>query len=134
MNRDELQQLVDHCLSFAESLLVKHGEFFPFAASVNSQGEFKSVGTYDNNDQPLSETVIHELRRLLDIESSTNIIRGYSIAYDCSATKNPESEKVDAVAIEAYPVNGQRLTYYYPYVINGNLIEFGEPWGVVNDR
>lgn len=135
MSRNDLQQLIDHSLGLVEVLLIKQeGEFFPFGAAVNNEGELSSVGSYDGDERPASEKVIDDLRHYFEVEFSKNVIRGYSIAYDCLAQRNPESEKSDAVAIECYPVDDQRVTYYYPYkVTHAILVEFGEAWGIVNE-
>jgi hypothetical protein len=44
MAHPELDELLDTLLPFAQQMLQKHGEFFPFGAAMTSSGEIRHVG------------------------------------------------------------------------------------------
>lgn len=133
MNKDELQKLVDYCIGFAKVMLGEGGEFFPFGASI-SKGQLNSVGSFDGDECPSSEKVINDLRNFLRREFSQTLIDGYVIAYDSLSKRNSESAKSDAIAIECYPVDNRRVTYFFPYKIDEyGQLELGDLWQIVND-
>lgn len=118
----------------AENLLVKQdGEFYPFGAKIDNQGTLTSVGHYDGDEFPLSQTKIDELKKFFEQEVTDQKIRAYAITFDCLAEKDDSSEKTDAIAIECYSKeNAQRTIYYFPYrLLTNNELEFGEAWGTI---
>ena len=42
---DEIQEILNFLLPYAEQMLNEHGEFYPYAAELDSEGELNAVGT-----------------------------------------------------------------------------------------
>ncbi len=60
--QDDLDGLVNATLPFAQQMLEGHGEFFPFAAAVTSDGTIELVGTDPGaDDRPASTEVLNQL-------------------------------------------------------------------------
>jgi hypothetical protein len=59
--RDEMDSLLDMLLPFAQQQLEKHGEFFPFAASIDSSGAQAMVAVDLGDEHPASKDVIDSL-------------------------------------------------------------------------
>src|SRR5215213_7749263 len=50
---DEIQEILNFLLPFAEQRLNEHGEFYPYAAAVDSEGELSAVGAQvDESESP----------------------------------------------------------------------------------
>ena len=49
---DEIQELLNFLLPYAERMLSQHGEFYPYAAALGSDGELNAVGTDLDDDSP----------------------------------------------------------------------------------
>ena len=134
LGQEDFQELINHCHDMAEKLLLEQdGEFYPFGAKINEQGEVINIAHYDGDDFPLSDVKIKQLKDYFESEIKNERIRSYAISFDCLARKDSDSEKTDAIAIECYSrVNGQRNIYYYPYKrLTVDKLEFGEPWGII---
>lgn len=120
----------------AEKLLLRqNGEFYPFGAEIDNDGELKNIGHYDGDEFPLSQTKIDELRKYFKKATDNENIRAYAITFNCLAKKDEESEKTDTIAIDCYLRDSeQRTIYYFPYKrITSDKLEFGEPWGISID-
>jgi len=120
----------------AENLLIKQdGEFYPFGAKIDNQGTLTHIGHYDEDEFPLSQTKIDELKKFFEQEITNERIRAYAITFDCLAKRDDISEKTDAIAIECFSKeNEQRTIYYFPYRrITNNKLEFGEAWGITSE-
>src|SRR6266508_6622053 len=60
--QDDLDGLVNATLPFAQQMLERHGEFFPFAAAVTSDGTVELFGTDPGaDDRPASRDVLNQL-------------------------------------------------------------------------
>lgn len=136
MDKNDIQELINHSHDMAEKLLLQqNGEFYPFGAVINNLGELIHIGHYDGDEFPLSQTKINELRKYFTKEIENENIRAYAITYDSLAKKDEDSEKTDAIAIDCYlSESGQRTVYYYPYKRTTNEdFTFEEPWGIIMD-
>lgn len=115
----------------AEKLLLnQEGEFYPFGSTITTNGEYKEVGFYEGDDFPISKTLINGLKQNFEKSIESGTIRSYAITFDCLAQKDENSVKTDAVAIQYYSIEDDlKATYYYPYQIAEEEVQFGEPWG-----
>ncbi len=52
---EEIQEILNFLLPFAEQMLSEHGEFYPYAAALGSDGELSAVGAdLEDDDSPMS--------------------------------------------------------------------------------
>lgn len=69
--QDDLDGLVNAALPFAQQMLDKHGEFFPFAVAVDLHSDIRMIlGDPDLGERPPSaevlSTILHQFRRIRD--------------------------------------------------------------------
>src|ERR1700747_1558182 len=62
MAHPDLDQLLNALLPFARQQLSKRGEFYPFGASLNSNGEIVAAGVDDGREYPDSQSIIDLLK------------------------------------------------------------------------
>lgn len=129
MNQEDIQTLIDNNLAMAERLLLKQNEFFPIGAHIDHEGEFAFVGLHDGDDFPLSTALIGQFKEQFEAQLSSNEIRAYAITYDTRVTTSIFPNKVDAITMLVKHQNGHAVSYYFPYKLNNNEIEYFESWG-----
>jgi len=67
--QDDLDGLLDAALPFAQEMLAKHGEFFPYGAATTAAGETKLIAADpDEGEQPESMSVLASLVEGLQVE------------------------------------------------------------------
>jgi hypothetical protein len=55
MSTEEVEDLMNELIPFAQNMLTEYGEFFPFGGVVTSKGEIVHISAYDGNEQPPSQ-------------------------------------------------------------------------------
>ena len=65
MSRPDLDALLNALLPFAKQMLAKHGEFHPFGASMNNDGEISMTAGYTGDEHPEASEVIELLEQAL---------------------------------------------------------------------
>lgn len=111
--RQDYNALLEMLMPFAEQMLKKHGEFFPFGAAVNTTGELLAAAGYDGTETPPSEDVIALLVQGFQNDARAGKIRASGICYDGRIVE--DGKKVDAVIISLEHVSGNATKTCVPY-------------------
>src|SRR5215471_11188404 len=111
--REDYNALLQFLMPFAEQMLKKYGEFFPFAAAVSTAGELAAHATYDGNEMPASEEVIASLVQAFQAEARDGKVRATGICYDGRIVQ--DGKKVDAVIISLEHASGNATKTCVPY-------------------
>ncbi|MDB6028280.1 MAG: hypothetical protein JWM68_4503 [Verrucomicrobiales bacterium] len=111
--QDDYSSLLNALIPFAEEMLKKNGEFFPFGAAVSTAGEVSAHAIDDDDEMPESEEVIASLVQEFQTEARAGKIRATGICYDGRIVQ--EGKKVDAVIIGLEHVTGSGSKTYVPY-------------------
>jgi hypothetical protein len=123
---DEIQELVNFLLPHAERMLNEHGEFYPYAAAVDSAGSIEPVGPAVESDDPDVGDILVALHADLREQAAEGAIRASGIAADVTLTDPDSGETTDAVQIELDHAEGDALDVYVPYEREGEGVKFGE--------
>ena len=99
MAHADLELLLDVALPFAQKMLKKHGEYFPYGNSMSMTGEIKDVGAFDGDEHPASADVIAMLRNAFQSQAKNGEIRASSICYDSRVIPPGSASKSDAIAL-----------------------------------
>ena len=113
--KQEAEQVMDPLLSIAASLLEKHGEFYPIGGYLSSDGRFTVAGFHGGSENPTSDEVIRDLRRVFTQTAAKAGYRAVGLAYDVRVTPPRGSGPTDAVLVELEHANGYRVNVYWPY-------------------
>jgi hypothetical protein len=112
--RAELDTFLDPLLGFAHDLLKKHGEFFPFGATIGSDGQMALSGADTGSERPPSKEVIDLLVGGMRAQAEAGTIRAAAICYDIRF--RPEGgEMSDAIALSLEHTAGDRALVVQPY-------------------
>lgn len=125
-----VEELLDAIFPFVEELLVKNGEFYPVAAAIKTDDQVAMVGSWDGNDNPLSEDVIKSLKAGLREGAVNGKYKAAAILYDVTVTDNETKEKQNAIAaLVENNIDAEAFTLYYVYQLtDDNELEYGESW------
>lgn len=111
--RQDYDALLAALLPFAEQMLKKYGEFYPFAATVGTTGEVSLSAAYDGDEKPPSEDLIALLAQAFQGEARIAKIRATGICYDGRVVR--DGKKVDAIIISLEHVSGNAIVTCLPY-------------------
>ena len=124
--KEEIEQLLNFLLPFAEQMLSKEGEFYPCAAIVDADGEVTAVATYEGDEHPDVGELLVTLHAQLREQAADGAIRASGIAADVTLTDPDSGETTDAVQVELDHADADAVDIYVPYESAGDEIKFGE--------
>jgi hypothetical protein len=115
MAHPDLDNLLNALLPFAQQMLAKHGEFYPFGATMSTDGQIVLAAVYDDDERPPSQQLIdstaHEFRQ----QAAAGEIRAAGICYDVRTILPGETEKTDAICLGLEHQAGQCMSVFLPY-------------------
>ncbi len=106
--QSDLDGLLDAVLPAAQQLLDSHGEFYPFAAKVNSDGELAMLAAHTGDERPRSNELLDALSA--GALSQLDSLRAVALVSD---VRLPESS--DAVRVELEHEDGVAMAVLLPY-------------------
>ncbi|SHK00828.1 hypothetical protein SAMN02745181_3018 [Rubritalea squalenifaciens DSM 18772] len=117
--KEDAQALVDEFMPFAELMLTKHREFFPFGGRMSVGGEITHEGASDGTEQPPSQTLIDLLRQAHKQQAAKKEIRAACIVYDIRTIPPGKAEKQDVIAFELDHRDDYSVVVVFPYSFAG---------------
>jgi hypothetical protein len=123
---EEIQQLLNYLLPFAEEKLTREGEFYPYAAAIDSTGSIEPVGPAVGSDDPDVSDILIALHADLREQAAEGSIRASGIAADVTLTDPDSGETTDAVQLELDHAEADAVDVYVPYERAGEGVKFGE--------
>jgi hypothetical protein len=122
---EEIQEVLNFLLPFAERMLTEHGEFYPYAATMSVDGEVTAVPTEGGDEDPDVSDLLVELHAHLREQAAEGSIRASGIAADVTLTDPDSGETTDAVQVELDHAQGDAVDVYVPYESGGEGVKFG---------
>ncbi len=112
----------------AETLLTKHGEFYPIGAIMLSDGEIRHVGArIQDDDHPPSQSSIDLLTENFQKEAKKGKLRAAGICHDVLTVPPGEHQKQDAICCCLEHCLGEAVDVYEPYVrTEDGSFQYGE--------
>jgi len=127
----ELEQLLDTALPFAQQMLAKHAEFYPYGVTMDPKGKIKNVGGYTGDEHPKSTEVIDLLRAAYRRDGEAGQIMACALVYDIRTLPPGQTDKTDAVAVVLDHRDGLSLVMNYPYKIGvDKKVQFSTPFAM----
>lgn len=123
-SNSRLEKLLNALVPFAQEMLSKHGEFYPFGMYLNTQDEIVVTGQDLHEEHPASQKVIDSLVQIFR-NGKENILAA-GIAFD-SKVETDDHQKVDAIAVRLEERGGHTILAHFPYKKVDDKYEFGEP-------
>ena len=131
MAHPDFDELLNALIPFAQQMLAKHGEFFPFGVTMSNDGEIAAEAAYDVDEQPPAEQLISMLTEAFRQKAGSGQIRAAGICCDVRTIPPGKTEKTDALCLELEHQAGDAANLYLPYKkgLFGRY-KYGEIFGV----
>ncbi len=115
MANPDFEQLLNVLLPFAQQMLSKYGEFYPFGATIDVSGKTAFAEGYTGSDKPESLECIDLLSGGFKKQAEQGEIRTSAICYDVRTIPPGQTEKVDAICIAFEHNSGEAINVMVPY-------------------
>jgi len=125
--REQLNSLLDPSVSFAQDMLKKHGEFFPFGMALKPDNAVELVAGYTGSEHPPSSEIIELLIEGFRSKATNGKIIGLAITYMVTVRADASAPKTDAIQIALEHRENDFVNVIYPYSIDSSgQIKYGE--------
>jgi len=122
----ESETLLNAALPFAEQMLQKHGEFFPYGSALKNNGEIASIAGYDGREQPPSSDVIRLLKQGFVQGAKSNNYKATALVYDVKVNLPSSDKKSDAIAVSLNHRENYSVIVFFPYQLKNGKLTFSE--------
>jgi hypothetical protein len=106
-SQDDLDGLLNSALPFAQQMLDKNGEFFPYGVALDSDGRVEMVAGWTGSDRPPSTEMIQLLTD--GLRQRVSMVRAAAIVADVRAGDS------DAIRVELEHSEGAAMAVLLPY-------------------
>jgi hypothetical protein len=115
MAHPDLDELLNALLPFAQQMLSAHGEFFPFGAAMNADGQIALHSAGTGSEQPASTEVIDMLIAVFRQQAANKEVRACGICYDVRVIPPGHTDKTDAICVALEHESGESIGVILPY-------------------
>lgn len=122
----ECENLMNAALPFAEQMLQKRGEFFPYGATLKGNGEIAYTAGYDGREQPPSNDIISLLKQGFVQGAKQGQYKATALVYDVKVTLQSTGQKSDAIAVSLNHRDNYSVVVLFPYQLKNGKLTFGE--------
>ena len=131
--RDEMNDLLNGAVEVASELLESNGEFDPFALALLGDGKVMHLEAENADDDDVdAEALVASLRNTLRERLSE--LRAIAVVADVTVEDEDEEAMTAAISIQMEHVNGDPVTCFLPYEINGESLELSDLVGEPGER
>jgi len=124
--KSECESLMTAALPFAEQMLSKYGEFFPYGQALSTEGKVVSVAAFDGREQPPSADVISLIKQGFVQEAKAGKYKATALVYDVRVISPSSGEKTDAIAVSLNHRDNYSVVVYFAYKIKDGKYTPGE--------
>lgn len=119
MAHPDLDDLLSAMLPFAQDMLAKQGEFFPFGGCMKADGQIELLSAHPGDENASSQEAIDMLAAELIARAQAGEIRAGGVCYDVTLTPDGGGEDRDAICtsldhVEDDPVDVFQLYRAHP--------------------
>ncbi len=135
MSEGDLENLMDQLVPFAQQMLAKHGEFYPYGGVLTPLGEVELVGADDGRGQPPSEELISTLLAAFRERASSGKCTATALVADVRALPSDGDAEMSAIQVSLEHASGLAIDVFIPYEIgNEGQIRYGEVFASQGER
>ena len=112
MAHPDFQELVDAAMPFAQQMLEKYVEFFPFAFAMNVSGAVVAVAAYDGNERP---SALETIDLLYESLRRSDDLRALAVCMDIRTIAPGETVRTDAICVQLEHRDADPIHVILPY-------------------
>ena len=121
----KLEELLNYCTEFARQMIRENGEFHPFGAVIDSNGQLMAVGASAGEVIPEEAELYGFLQNSMKSQFLNGEIVACAIAANVNLPAQLESRFPDGIRVLVECAGYSRFNYL-PYAISGERVEYGE--------
>ncbi len=127
MEQEQLNQLVNSLIQFAQQQLEKVGEFYPFGASIKTDGNLTLEAVHTGSEYPDSNELIQMTESVFKANALAGNIVAAGLCMDVRIQIPGNLEKSDAIQVKLEHKEGDSRNAFLPYSKNSSGgIEYGD--------
>lgn len=112
----QLTTLLEHCTEFARQMIEKAGEFYPFGAEIDREGQLKALGFADGSERPAPQDLYSYAQKVLSQRARAGEILGAAIAANVNIPAQFSAPYPDGIRVHVES-DGFSRYIYTPYKI-----------------
>jgi hypothetical protein len=121
---DDLDALLDHLLHHALEQLEAEGDFQPFAAAIDTDGELRMVDVEPESEEPTPQAIVEQLAVSLAAAAGRGEIRASAIC--ANVTLPSEAGEAEAALVQLEHREDDPVDIALPYELHGDHLHTGE--------
>jgi hypothetical protein len=135
VSRADQDEVVNPMFEFALKMVVEQGEFYPFGAVLQADGQVRLMAGRMGSDRPKASQVIAMLDEGLRSQIERERPRAVGICLGVKITHPKVGQNVDALLARIEDADGEAVNVYLPYERNAaGGLRTGEPVGEKGKR
>ena len=129
MASEDLNVLYNEARSFAEHMLLTHGEFIPFGVQMSTDGKVAQVADDLGTEHPKSVEMVKFLQTSFAQSANAGSIRAAGICLDMFVVPPGQQQKTDAICTRLAHVSGEAVEVFVPYSRDAHgAFQLGQPF------
>jgi hypothetical protein len=132
--KEECEALMNALVPFAQQMLSKHHEFYPFGGTMSVDGKIAQSASTTGEEHPASQPLIDLLEEGFRDGAKRHLYKATAIVVDVRTLPPGKKEKQDAVEVRLDHVSGYSARVLFPYAFSpkGDLV-FEPPFAAPGD-
>lgn len=115
LSDQDIATLTGTLVPFAQQMLRQHGEFYPFAATMDKGGAVAQVAGDIGSERPGSAEMIAFLQGALRAQAEQGELRACGICLNVGARLPGYADKVDAICCQLEHSDGRAVQVFVPF-------------------
>ncbi|HET9506463.1 MAG TPA: hypothetical protein VFO81_00850 [Gaiellaceae bacterium] len=121
---DDLDALLDHVLHHALEQLEAEGDFQPFGAAIDTDGELRMVDVDPEGEEPSTQELVEQLGASLAAAAADGEIRASAIC--ANVTLPSDAGEAEAALVQLEHREDDPVDIALPYELHGDHLHTGE--------
>ncbi len=135
MAHPDLDRLYDHLVKFAQMMLSRRGEFYPFGAAIKADGQLLDFAATDGTEHPPSQPLIDLLTDDFRFRAASGSIQAAGICFDVLVAADRDAKKRDAIQCRLEHSNGEAVDVFIPYSKDpSGLVRYDDAYASKRER
>lgn len=131
MAHPDLDALLGSLLPFAERMLDRHGEFYPFGARMTAGGELELAAAETGAERPPVQELLDALSEGFRAQASAGAIRAAGVCYAVEIRRAEETRTTSAICVSLDHASAEAVDVFVPYRRRRfRGVKYGEPTAV----
>ena len=125
----DCEALLNAAMPFAEQMLQRYREFFPFGSAMRASGEITAVAGHDGNEHPPSSEVIALIKDGFIEAARRNEFKATALVHDVKIKSPSSGDTSDAIAVALdHRDDEYSVVIFFPYRLSKGELTLDPPF------